>query len=264
MPVEVSKPVDRHPDHLKKWIIDVYEKKLYQKEANKIFKGKEEIEKEETASEAQNCDDAVAVIPLSSILGSDTPILTLSLQTDDERKSKGKHDKIDTCDETSNGEQKTVQGSILVQQTQMTIDEWDPFGIDDSMLQPSFTENEETGGTLTVDSNLNAAEEIDDEREDEQESPANAATFKEEGWQAFVQEADERTETFAHHERGDAKQEHVETIKSKNGTISSELPQQPPPTNVIPQVTGLKESVFPKEDKKQITSEPRPEVPLVR
>lgn len=137
MPHDVTRPVESNTESIKRWIEDVYVSKKYYKD---VAASKRPPPLDTTES------SDIAVIPLADVLGSDTPILRISMELGEKTYTdtpSTKETKVnDSKEEATEEIKKEVEESTAVgnDNRHHIGDEWDPFGV--SSASPSINQSD--------------------------------------------------------------------------------------------------------------------------
>lgn len=126
MPHDVTRPVDSGTESMKRWIEDVYVSKKY-------YKDMAESKRPPPLDTTESGD--IAVIPLADVLGSDTPILRISMEVGEKM-----YEDPTTKETTPRGDEEEVEPAAGGNASEQHEQEWDPFGM--SSASPSVDQSD--------------------------------------------------------------------------------------------------------------------------
>ena len=178
LPKDYVRPYEMGLDEVRRWIEDVYVKKKYYKElssANPSRVSAEAAVKDRTRPAFLDIsEEDIAVVPLSDILGANTPILRVE--------SKGAEEARRIAEEVAREQEKAAAAPVDL------LGGWDPFGADDER-------------TMETGEDLGSGREVGSVSVQEAEQVPKGESFKEE-WATFVDEVGEQTQVTGQERQG--------------------------------------------------------------
>ncbi len=126
IPHDVTRPVDSGTESMKGWIEDVYVSKKY-------YKDMAESKRPPPLDTTESGD--IAVIPLADVLGSDTPILRISMEVGEKI-----YEDLTTKETMPRGKEEEVEPAPSGNASEQHEQEWDPFGM--SSASPSVDQSD--------------------------------------------------------------------------------------------------------------------------